>query len=232
MLAGRAHRVCLAFAIPGRDSDRYLITGRPVPAAVLAADRSAARERFGIPAEERCVLVFGGSQGARSINDAAVKAFAELPGAAERGFHVLHIAGRRDHDEMRRRLDAAGTIPRYTLLEYEPNLGDSLAASDLVLARAGGSVFEIAAAGRPAILVPYPHATADHQDRNAAWMADGGAAVTIADAELAPELLAQLTQDLLMDEHGLARMAAASKTLAMPDAAERIAAEVLSAAGQ
>jgi UDP-N-acetylglucosamine--N-acetylmuramyl-(pentapeptide) pyrophosphoryl-undecaprenol N-acetylglucosamine transferase len=230
LLAGRAWRVCLAFAIPGRDSDRYLVTGRPVPAAVITADRNAARERFGIATEECCLLVFGGSQGARSINDAAIRAFAEVPGAGERGFQVLHVAGHRDHEEMRRRLDAAGPTPRYTLLEYEPNLGDALAASDLVLARAGGSVFEIAAAGRPAILVPYPHATADHQGRNAAWMVDGGAAVSIPDGALTPEALAERTQGLLADPGKLEKMAAASRALAKPDAAERIAAEVLSAA--
>ena len=115
------------------------------------------------------------------------------------------------------------------LLEYEPSLGDALAASDLVLARSGGSVFELAAAGRPAILVPYPYATADHQRTNAKWMADAGAAVAFDDAELTPELLAREADGLLADAERLERMAAASRGLARPDAAERIAAEVLTA---
>ena len=76
LLAPRARRVCLAFPIPGRDGARYLVTGRPVPDAILTADRGAARERFGIAADDRCLLVFGGSQGARSINHAALAAFA------------------------------------------------------------------------------------------------------------------------------------------------------------
>ena len=71
LLARRARRVCLAFPIAGREGERYLVTGRPVPAAVLAADRAAARERFGIAPEARCLLVVGGSQGARSVNFAA-----------------------------------------------------------------------------------------------------------------------------------------------------------------
>ena len=76
LLARRARRVCLAFEIPGLEGERYVVTGRPVPAAILAADRGAARERFGIEADRPCLLVFGGSQGARSINLAALDAFA------------------------------------------------------------------------------------------------------------------------------------------------------------
>jgi len=108
-------------------------------------------------------------------------------------------------------------------------LGDALAACDLVVARAGGSVFELAAAGRPAILVPYPHAAAGHQGANAAWMADAGAAVVLADSELTPGALASMAEQLLGDPQRLERMGAAARALARPDAAERIAAEVLSA---
>ena len=228
MLARRARRVCLAFPLEGRDGEPYLVTGRPVPSAILAADRGAARRRFGIPPDERCLLVFGGSLGARTINRAALAAFVE--GDADRDFWVLHIAGRRDFAEASARVDAAAPA-RYVLLEYEPNLGDSLAAADLVLARSGGSVFELAAAGRPAILVPFPYATAGHQRTNARWMADAGAALTIDDAELTPELLAREAAALLGDPERLERMAAASRSLARPDAAERIAGEVLAAVG-
>jgi len=231
LLAGRARRVCLAFPIAGREGGPYLVTGRPVPAAIMAADRAAARRRFGIAPAERCVLVFGGSQGARSINRCALDAFLAGGPAAQRDYHVLQIAGRRDYAEARGRLDAAGRADRYTLLEYEPSLADPLAACDLVLARAGGSVFELAAAGRPAILVPYPRAAARHQDANAAWMADAGAAQVIHDSELDPAVLARAVADLLADPQRLERMSAASRSLARPDAAERIAEEVLAAAG-
>lgn len=230
LLARRARRVCLAFPIAGREGERYLVTGRPVPAAVLAADRGAARERFGIAPEARCLLVVGGSQGARSVNFAAIEALAERGG---RDFHVLHLAGERDHDELRRRLDAAAHGERYTLLAYEPDLGDVLAAADLVLGRAGGSIFEVTAAGRPAILVPYPHATGDHQSANAAWMERAGAATVVADSELgggagAERLRVEIAA--IFDEPGrLEAMATASRFLARPDAARRIADEVLGA---
>ena len=143
---------------------------------------------------------------------------------------MIQIAGHRDYPEARARLEAAGRPARYTLLEYEPDLADALAACDLVLARAGGSVFELAAAGRPAILVPYPHATAGHQQANAAWMADAGAAVVIEDSELEPRRLAPTVQELFDDRDRLERMAQAARALARPDAAQRIAEQVLGAA--
>ncbi|HWI96028.1 MAG TPA: UDP-N-acetylglucosamine--N-acetylmuramyl-(pentapeptide) pyrophosphoryl-undecaprenol N-acetylglucosamine transferase [Solirubrobacterales bacterium] len=235
LLAGRARRVCLAFPIEGREGDPYLVTGRPVPAAILSADRAAARRRFGISLEARCLLVMGGSQGARSINQSAIEAFAETgaggPDAEfRRDFHVIHLSGRRDYEELERRLAAASHAEDYTLLPYEPDLGEVLAACDLVLARSGGSIFEVVAAGRPAILVPYPYATADHQAANAAWMSEAGAAETVQDDALSPSLLAGHVSSLLEDEERLAAMAAASTTLARPDAARTIADQVLTAA--
>jgi UDP-N-acetylglucosamine--N-acetylmuramyl-(pentapeptide) pyrophosphoryl-undecaprenol N-acetylglucosamine transferase len=225
LLARRARRVCLAFPIPEREGERYVVTGRPVPRALLEADRAGARSRFGIGESEQCLAIFGGSQGARSINEAALDAFL----GEEAVDRILHVTGRRDYPELRARWEAEGSPERYALIEYEPDLGDVLAASDLVLARAGGSIFEIAAAGRPAILVPYPHATADHQTQNARWMEEGGAAVVIADRDLTPKRLRGAAAELLGAPERLAEMSAASRRLAKPDAAERIAAEVLSA---
>ncbi|MEZ5078523.1 MAG: glycosyltransferase [Solirubrobacterales bacterium] len=227
LLAGRARRVCLAFPIAGREGAPYLVTGRPVPAAIAAGDREVARRRFGIEPGALCLLVVGGSQGARTVNLAAIEAFAERPG---RGFHVLHLSGQRDYEGLRERLDAALYGDRYTLLAYEPDLGDALAASDLVLGRSGGSIFEVAAAGRPAVLVPYPHATADHQSANAEWMRAGGAATVLADAELDAERAAAAVEAIIADPARLAKMSVASRRLARPDAARAIADQVLEAA--
>jgi len=216
LLAPFARRVCLAFPIAGRSGERYRVTGRPVPAP--ATDRAAARARFGFGTDDTVVLVFGGSLGARSINHAAVAAFADVP------YRVLHAAGARDFPT----LSAPG--PHYDLREYIRDFGDALLASDLVVARSGGSIFEVAAHGRPAILIPYPAAAADHQTANARWMADGGAALVIADAELTAERLRTEVDGLLADPDRLSTMARASATLARPDAARDIAAELLAAA--
>ena len=227
LLARRANRVCLAFAIPELDGGRYLVTGRPVPPAVIEADRESARTRLGLGADDRVLLVFGGSQGALSINTAVLDGLLE----ADPGFHVLHVTGARDHELVATRVAEAGAEHRVTVLEYVPNLGDVLAASDLVLARSGASVFELAAAGRPAILVPYPHATGRHQHANAQWMASAGAAIVVEDAELTGETVRKLVAELIFDAERLRAMSAASAGLAMPDAAERVAVEVLAAIG-
>lgn len=220
MLAPGARSVCLSFPIKGRAGGRYRITGRPIP--TFGGDRSGARERFGIAAGELCVLVFGGSLGARSVNQAALGAFSS--GA----FHVLHICGRRDYGELAERPLPVG----YDLREYLDleDFADALTASDLVLARAGGSIFEIAAHGLPAILVPYPHASADHQSANARWMSQGGAAIVIPDGELTAARLAREVAELLANPTRLATMASASRRLARPNAAHEIASVLLEAA--
>lgn len=219
LLARRARRVCLAFPIDGREGERYMVTGRPVPAP--ATDVGQARRRFALAEEDVVLLVFGGSLGARSINEAALAAFAD----PDPGFRVLHCAGERD-------LAALESRPRgghYDLRGYVADFGEALAAADLVLARSGGSVFEIAAAGKPAILVPYPHAAGDHQAGNARWMQAAGAAQVIADADLTAERLREAVTALLGDRTRLEAMARASGGLARPDAARVIAAEVVAA---
>ncbi len=250
LLARRARRVCLAFPIAGREGERYRVSGRPIPPP--ASERASARTRFGLAPDETCVLVFGGSLGARSINLAAVEAFAggssiggsrlarrdraaagQAPHAAgsptDAPFRVLHVSGRRDYAELAARDLRAG----YDLREYLDlaDFADALAAADLVVSRSGGSVFEIAAHGVPAILVPYPHAAGDHQSANARWMTDAGAAISIPDGELSAARLGEAVAALLADRARLAAMARAARGLARPDAAREVAREVLEAAG-
>jgi UDP-N-acetylglucosamine--N-acetylmuramyl-(pentapeptide) pyrophosphoryl-undecaprenol N-acetylglucosamine transferase len=230
LLAPLAKRVFLAFPIEGRYGERYLVTGRPVPPGTGEADPEAARRRFDIPGDRPCVLVFGGSLGARSLNQAALDAFAR-PGGGSPPFTVLHASGRRDYEDLRDRLRKAGEPAHYRLEAYVEPFADALAAADLAVARAGGSVFELAAAGVPAILVPYPHATADHQTGNALWMLRGGAARIVPDADLDGARLAHEVADLIEPTGRLEEMSRAARALARPDAAARIADETLAAAG-
>ena len=195
-------------ALPGNRS--------PGPAAGERPRRRPPARSASTPTTTR-VLVFGGSQGARSINLAAVEAFA---GAR---FRVLHAAGERDVAQ----LSSPG--PHYDLRGYIPDFGEALLASDLVVARSGGSVFEIAAHGRPAVLIPYPHATADHQTTNARHLESAGAAVVIPDDELDAPRLASEVGRLLGDPSRLAAMGRAAAALARPDAASEIASEIIAA---
>jgi UDP-N-acetylglucosamine--N-acetylmuramyl-(pentapeptide) pyrophosphoryl-undecaprenol N-acetylglucosamine transferase len=214
-----ARRVYLAYEIPGREGPKYRVVGRPIPRGHLGATRAAGRERFGLPAEGPVIAIFGALAGARSLNDLAVTAW------GERGPAVLHICGERDHDELLDRVRR----PDYVLLPQTGHFGEALAAADLAVSRAGGTVWELAAAGTPAILVPYPYATADHQTLNARHFEQGGGALVVPDSEL--ERVPALVDELLADSDRLERMRSAMLSLARPDAADEIAEELIALAG-
>jgi UDP-N-acetylglucosamine--N-acetylmuramyl-(pentapeptide) pyrophosphoryl-undecaprenol N-acetylglucosamine transferase len=209
-----AQRVFLAFPVEGLRGEKYRLVGRPIPNRSRAVEPTEARARFGLPATGPVVLIFGGSQGSRRLNEAALEAF------AAGGPAVLHLAGERDFPDLAERAGRDG----YVLLPFTHDFGAALSAADLVVARAGGSVWEVAAAGKPALLVPYPHATADHQGKNARYFERGGGALVVPEPEL--DLRNQVGA-LLGDPAGLERMAAAMQALARPDAAEVVAEELV-----
>jgi UDP-N-acetylglucosamine--N-acetylmuramyl-(pentapeptide) pyrophosphoryl-undecaprenol N-acetylglucosamine transferase len=209
-----ARRVFLAYPLPGRDGARYRVVGRPVrPAAEVAPDE--ARRRFGLPQSGRVLLVFGGSQGARALNELALSAW----GAG--GPAVLHLYGERYASEV----EGRALRPEYRLLPWTDDFAAALAAADLVLARAGGSVWEVAAAGRPAVLVPSPNVTADHQTKNARYFEAAGGAVVVPESELAR--VPDIVRGLLVDDTRLAAMGEAMRRAARPDAAEVVAEELI-----
>ena len=216
-------RICLSFPIAGLEPPKYVVTGRPLGPSQLAATADQGREAFALRADLPTVLAFGGSQGAQSINRACVEAF----GGRELGFKLIHVCGPRNHDAVRAGLAAKGErFERYRLVPYTDRLAAAMAAADLVVARSGGSVAELAALGRPAILVPYPYATADHQRKNARWMVYGGAALLVDDAELDGDRLGGLVAGLLGYPVRLAAMAVASAALGLPEATARVVDDV------
>ena len=211
-----ARRVLLAYPVQGRDGVKYRVVGRPIPTTSRVVPGDEARRRFELPADGQVVLVAGGSLGARTLNETALSAW----GAS--GPAVLHICGEREYEELRPRV----TRPDYRLLPFVDDYGAALGAADLVVSRAGGSVWEIAAAGKPAVLVPYPEATADHQRKNAEYFARAGGAVIVGDEEARARVPA-LVAELLADPAGLARRAEAMRAAAKPQAAEEIADELI-----
>jgi UDP-N-acetylglucosamine--N-acetylmuramyl-(pentapeptide) pyrophosphoryl-undecaprenol N-acetylglucosamine transferase len=213
-----ARRVFLSFPIAGRGGSKYRVTGRPIPARSLPVSQKEARALFGLPQNGPVLLVFGGSLGARVLNELAIEAFGES------GPAVLHLTGTRDYDELHTRVSR----PDYRLFAFTEEFGAALGASDLALARAGGSVWELAAAGKPAVLVPGLFATGDHQEKNAEYFERGGGAVVVPETELGHA--ADVIRSLLDDSAGLARMSAAMTKLAKPDAAGEIAEELIALA--
>jgi UDP-N-acetylglucosamine--N-acetylmuramyl-(pentapeptide) pyrophosphoryl-undecaprenol N-acetylglucosamine transferase len=210
--------VFLSFPIDGLDGDKYRVTGRPIPARSRALPQAEGRRVFGLPEVGPVLLVFGGSLGARVLNELAVETFG-VSGPA-----VLHLSGTRDYDELRDKV----ARPDYRLFAFTEAFGAALGASDLVLARAGGSVWEIAAAEKPAILVPGSFATGDHQTKNAQYFEREGAAIVVPESDLGrvPELI----RSLLDDPRRLADMSRAMRRLARPDAADEIAEELIALA--
>ena len=219
MLARRGQLVAVAFERTAGllPHARAVLTGNPVRAEVLA---TAGRELGG-----RCehLLVMGGSQGARRINQ-AVAGCAENLLNSNRRLRITHQTGTRDAVEMRGAVDALppGLRERWQVTPFITDVGTAITTADVVLMRAGGSsLAECAALGRPMILVPYPHA-GDHQRFNAAPYVEGGAAVVIPDGECEPDRVASEITRLITDSSLWRRMAAASERLGRRDAATRV----------
>ena len=213
-----AREVFLAYSVPGRNGAKYRVVGRPIPASHLGADREASRAYFGLPADRPVLAVFGGLAGAQALNELAVDAF------GERGPAVLHVSGERDYEALRPRVERED----YVLLASTKEFGAALAAPDLAISRSGGTVWELAAAGTPAILVPYPHATGDHQTLNARHFAEGGGAVVVDQRELGR--VPALAEELLADPARLERMSRAMRALARTDAADAVAEDLIALA--
>jgi UDP-N-acetylglucosamine--N-acetylmuramyl-(pentapeptide) pyrophosphoryl-undecaprenol N-acetylglucosamine transferase len=213
-----AARVFLALPVKGRTGRKYVAVGRPVPGRSRPPARAEARRRLGLPLDGQVVLVFGGSLGARVLNELAVDDWGEA------GPAVLHISGERDYAALRGRVRRAD----YVLRPFVDEIGLAYGAADLAVARAGGSVWELAAAGLPAVLVPGEFATGGHQRKNAEWFARAGGAVVVPEAEV--RRIPDLVATLLADPERLAAMADAMRAAARPDAAERIADELIALA--
>jgi UDP-N-acetylglucosamine--N-acetylmuramyl-(pentapeptide) pyrophosphoryl-undecaprenol N-acetylglucosamine transferase len=218
MAAPFARRLFLAYAIPGHNRAKVRVVGRPIPRAHLGATKEEGRSQFGFSADVPVVAVLGALAGARSLNEMAVAAW-----GAE-GPQVLHISGERDFETLRSRVHRPG----YVLVPQTDHFGKALAAADLAVSRAGGTVWELAATGTPAILVPYPYATADHQTLNARHFENGGGAILVADADV--DRVPALVGELLADRARLESMRGAMLALSRPDAAEVIADELVALA--
>lgn len=206
-----SRRVFLAYPIAGREGERYRVVGRPIPAGARPVPQDEARRLFGLPEAGSVLGVFGALAGARALNELAVSTW------GERGPAILHQTGRRELETVAGRVSR----PDYRAIDETDRFGAALAACDLVIARAGSSVWEIAAAGRPAVLVPYPFATGDHQRLNAEHFARAGGAIVIPEPEL--ETVPGIVAELLADPARLERMAESMRAAARPGAAEAIA---------
>jgi UDP-N-acetylglucosamine--N-acetylmuramyl-(pentapeptide) pyrophosphoryl-undecaprenol N-acetylglucosamine transferase len=211
-----ARRIFLAYPITTRFAGKSRVVGRPIPARSRPVSQPEAREIFDLPQAGPILGVFGALAGARTLNEFV----AETWGAA--GPTILHITGQRDFDLVRTRARRED----YRVLPETERFGAALAAVDLVLGRSGSTVWEIAAAGRPAVFVPYPFATGDHQAANAEYFVEAGGAIMVRELEL--HEVPELVRSLLDDPPRLQQMGAAMLKAARPGAAAEIADELIS----
>ncbi len=191
-------------------------TGNPVRAEVAALADPAGR--YAARGGPLSLLVIGGSLGAQALNECVPRALALIP-AAERP-QVVHQAGERHLEALRENYRAAGVAGE--LVAFIDDMASRYAAADLVVCRAGATtVAELAAAGVASVLVPFPHATDDHQTANARFLAERGAAILVPQRELTPERLAETLRGL--ERAALAGMAGRARALGRPDAARIVA---------
>jgi len=218
-------KVC-AVAFANTELPKAVHTGNPLLGPILDVDRgdpsavALARERLGVPPGNQLVVAFGGSLGARRINQAVVDA---TPALADRtDLTIRHIIGNRDWELFGSH--AVGGSLQYQAVEYERSMNDVYAAADLVICRSGATtVCEIAQTGTPAVFVPLPGAPGDHQTKNAQALTASGGGLNVADDQITGERVVELIDELLGDPQRLRDMSLGAKAQARPDAAADIA---------
>ena len=230
ILAHFVKKVFLGYQEAGKyfgGNSEKIFTGNPIRKEILEVSRATAIEKFKLDPAKKTILVSGGSRGARSINDAMALVETSLAGRSD--VQVIHITGETGYEKF------IGQVEKNVLMSdnikvfrYMHDMPLALAAADLAIFRSGAiGLAELMARGIPSILVPYPYATANHQEHNARAVEGAGAAVVILDKELTGEILLKQIESLLADESKLQKMKDAAKALGRPEAAEDIARKVL-----
>jgi len=196
------------------------VTGNPAR-TFMPEDPSAARLRFGLAPDLPTLLVFGGSRGARAINNAFLQFCAKLSGRA----NIIWQTGSLDYERVRKEVSPSG---RVWIGPYIEEMGAAYAAADLVVCRAGAStIAELTNLGKPSVLVPYPHATGDHQRHNAEALVRNKAALMVDDSRIGHQDSFRLIVSLLSDSSELARMGAECRKQGYPDAAAKLAGRIV-----
>ena len=227
MLAGFVDVVAIAM----EDAAKFLkrgarieVTGNPVRPSILAGDKKTAREKLGLD-DRRTVLIYGGSLGAEKINSVAVDWISKI--AKDRRYQIIMSTGKNNHyndviERFRQNNSDLRDYPEIRVSEYIYDMDLCLNAADLIIARSGGSVSEMTALGKAAILIPSPYVAGNHQEHNARAVERSGGAVVIREDELSVEKLTETTGRILDSDAALRQMSDASKSIGIPDATDKI----------
>ena len=211
-----------------------VVTGHPVRREFFEIDRSQARQEMGLKEKQKLVIVVGGSGGALKLNQVALESSRAI--LADPDVILIHITGSRYYQWVQEEREKLALSPdlaeRYRLTDYLHDMPRAMAACDLIVARSGGMVHEMTVTGCPALLVPSPNVTDDHQLHNARSIAEAGAALVIEESELSGDILAREISALMSNPGGLKKMAAAAKALGKPEAGNRLANIILEMANK
>lgn len=200
--------------------NKVVLTGNPRASEVLGQDGEKGRSSVGLKADQPAVLIFGGSRGARPINEAVLKSLAEL---GEKPYQVLYVTGDVHYDKVMQEAELSGNPNNVIIRPFIHNMPEVLAGIDLTVSRAGATTLaELTSLGVPSILIPSPYVTNNHQEKNARALSDHGAAELLLESEMNSVKLIEKIDQILTQPKRLAEMKTAAQKLGIPDAAQRL----------
>ncbi len=212
--------ICFEEARKYFPDNKVVLTGNPRASEVMGQNGEKGRQSLGLDIEKKSVLIFGGSRGAKAINDAVLQM---IPLLEDKPYQVVYVTGEVHYDKVIQELNTLNQTSHVIIKPFIHNMPEVLAAVDLIVSRAGAtSLAEITALGLPSILIPSPYVTANHQEVNARSLSDHDAAIMVKENELNSKMLLSLIDDLLLNENKLIEMKKASKNLGIPDASSRL----------
>ena len=234
ILSKRANLICVAYDGMERffPKEKIILTGNPVRKNLLEmrANRKEATKAMGIDENRKCVLIVGGSLGARSINEGIIANIEKI--RANNDIQFIWQTGKLYFEEMKKRANELGKPENLTITDFVSNMANALSAADVVVSRAGaGSISEFALLGKAVILVPSPNVSEDHQTKNAMALVDKDAAIYVADANVKEELIDRAIETV-NDDAKIALLEANIVKMGKPNAASEIADEVLKLADE
>jgi UDP-N-acetylglucosamine--N-acetylmuramyl-(pentapeptide) pyrophosphoryl-undecaprenol N-acetylglucosamine transferase len=212
--------VCFQEAKEYFPAKKVVFTGNPRATEVIGKDGILGRITAGLSTTMPVVLIFGGSRGARPINEAVIKSLSEL---GEKPYQVLYITGEVHFEDVKKEIDLIGNPKNVIIKPFVHNMPEVLAGMDLVVSRAGATTLaELTSLGIPSILIPSPYVTNNHQEKNAKSLSDNGAAVLLHEKDLNSKTLVQQIDRIMMNKENLKDMKSKAKKLGVPDSAEKL----------
>ncbi len=212
--------VCFEEAKQYFPTEKVVMTGNPRASEVVNQDGAKGKRSVGLNPNVPAVLIFGGSRGARPINEAVLKSLVQI---SEKPYQVLYVTGDVHYDEVKTEVEILGNPENVIIKPFIHNMPEVLAGIDLTVSRAGATTLaELTALGIPSILIPSPYVTNNHQEKNARALSDHGAAELVLESELNSAKLIEKIDSILMQPQKLMKMGVAAKRLGVPDAAQRL----------